>query len=262
MNTFNNCILLVVFNYSNCICNKDFIKKIYEKHFKKIIFYSDYPIKEDNEINFIKIEKGFYTHRIFNEFYKKYKTLLDESDGLFYTMDDNIINVNILNSFDNSKIIYYSNSHVSIKYKLDYISNQKGWHWEIQYGRNATNNLMKDNEFKKYNINKFSGKFSDFFYLPKEYLNEKLFKLFELFGKYYVFLEIAIPSIIHNIETNELQYNIFKSEILWNNDRNKFLNKGYIYNSLNNNNLFLHPIKFNSNPNSKLWLDDYFNIQQ
>jgi predicted TIM-barrel fold metal-dependent hydrolase len=53
MYDFKNIILLVVFNYSNCICNKHIIKKIYEKYFKKIIFYSDYPIIEDDEVNFI-----------------------------------------------------------------------------------------------------------------------------------------------------------------------------------------------------------------
>lgn len=77
MTDFKNSILLVVFNYSNCICNKDFIKSIYEKHFKKIIFYSDYPIIDDNEVNFIDINRGFFTHKIFNNFYKKYKFLID-----------------------------------------------------------------------------------------------------------------------------------------------------------------------------------------
>ena len=263
MNTFNNCILLVVFNYSNCTANKDFIKKIYEKHFKKIIFYSDYPITKDNEINFLKIERGFFTHQIFNEFYKKYKTLIDESDGLFYTMDDNIINVNILNLFDNSKIIYYYSevytldSHFFKLWGQNHVWYNNVWcYWNC--GKQAINNLMNDSEFKTYNIDKFSGNFSDFFYLPKKYLNDKLFKLFELFGKYNVFLELAIPSVIHNIETDKLQYNIFKSEILWT-DRHKFFNKDHVYNSLNKKNLFLHPIKFNQNPNSKLWLDDYFN---
>ena len=54
MYNFKNSILLVVFNYSNCVCNKNIIKNIYEHHFKKIIFYSDYPIIEDDEVNFIK----------------------------------------------------------------------------------------------------------------------------------------------------------------------------------------------------------------
>ena len=63
---FKNCILIIVFNYSNCTSNKFFFKKIYERHFKKIIFYSDYPIvKDDNEINFIDIKRGYNTIKIF-----------------------------------------------------------------------------------------------------------------------------------------------------------------------------------------------------
>ena len=273
MYNFKNSILIVVFNYSNCICNKNIIKNIYEKHFKKIFFYSDYPIIQDDEVNFININRGYNTHKIFNHFYETYKSIIDECSGIFYTMDDNIINVNILNLFDSEKIIYYQcsninnhdiviNGHINnSSYKLDYINNHSGWWWERDnstYGKNAINNLLNDNEFKKYNIDKFSGVFSDWFYLPKKYLTNKLFKLFELFSNYEVFLEIAIPSVIYNIEYDENQYQYFTNEILWN-DREKFLNKEYIYNSLNHNhNLILHPIKFNQNPNSKQWLIDIF----
>jgi len=120
MQNFNNTILLVVFNYSNCLCNKHIIKNIYEKHFKKIIFYSDYPVIYDDEANFININKGYNTHKIFNHFYEKYKLLIDDSDGLFYTMDDNIINLNILNLFDSQKIIYYNN-------EIKTLDNYTGW---------------------------------------------------------------------------------------------------------------------------------------
>jgi hypothetical protein len=256
MYTFENTILIVVFNYSNCICNKNVIKNIYEKYFKKIIFYSDCPIIQDDEVNFININRGHNTHKVFNHFYKKYKSIIDDSDGLFYTMDDNIINVNILNLFDSEKIIYdYKNIRT--------LENHSGWWWDTncggKYGKTAINNLMNDNEFKKYNINKFSGDFSDWFYLPKKYLTDTLFDLFELFSNYEVFLEIAIPSIIHNIEMDKSQYQHFTSEILWGNDRRSFSNKEYIYNSLNHkHNLVLHPIKFNKTPNAKKWLIDIF----
>lgn len=253
MYKFGNSILLVVFNYSNCICNKNIIKDIYEKHFKKIIFYSDCPIIQDDEVKFININKGYNTHKIFNHFYKKYKSIIDDSDGLFYTMDDNIINVNILNLFDSEKIIYYYN-------EIKTLENYSDWWWKhIHYGKNAISNLMNDNEFKQYNINKFSGGFSDWFYLPKKYLKNTLFYLFELFSKYQVFLEIAIPSIINNIEMDRLQYQSCTDEVLWGKERNNFLNKDYIYNSLNHNhNFILHPIKFNTNPNSKEWLKEIF----
>jgi len=256
MYKFENTILIVVFNYSQCVCNKNVIKNIYEKYFKKIIFYSDYPIiQDDEEVNFIDIQKGYNTHKVFNHFYTKYKSIIDDSDGLFYTMDDNIINVNILNLFDCEKIIYYYN-------EIKTVENHSGWWWDHnhsgKYGKNAINNLMNDNEFKKYNINKFSGTFADWFYLPKKYLNDVLFDLFEIFSNHEVFLEIAIPSIINNIEMDKSQYQDFTDEILWT-DRDKFFNKQYITSSLNHrHNFILHPVKFNQNPSSKDWLIDIF----
>ena len=275
MYNFKNSILIVVFNYSNCVCNKNALKTIYENHFKKIFFYSDYPIIQDDEVNFININKGFNTHKIFNHFYKNYKSIIDDCDGLFYTMDDNIINVNILNLFDSEKIIYYHSNIVNSNmkhitnnisgdktwFKLDNIKNHSGWWWDNgkgKYGKKAINKLVNNNEFKKYNIRKFSGSFSDWFYLPKKYLNDKLFELFELFSNYEVFLEIAISSIINNIEMDNSQYQNFTNDVLWAN-REKLSNKEYIYNSINHNhNFILHPIKFNQNPDSKEWLKEIF----
>jgi hypothetical protein len=249
MYNFKNTILLVVFNYSDCISNKDVLNNIYKNYFKKILFYSDYPIVQDNEINFININKGFNTHKIFKHFYTNYKSIIDECDGIFYTMDNNIINVNILNLFDSDKIIYYYS-------EIKTLDNHFG-DW-LDYDRNTINNLLNDNNFIKYNIHKFTSAFSNWFYLPKKYLTDKLFDLFELFSNYEVFLEIAIPSIINNIEMDKSQYQKFTDELLWN-DRDTFLNKEYIYNSINHNhNFILHPIKFNKNPNSKEWLIDIF----
>lgn len=256
MHTFKNSILIVVFNYSDCIHNKDILKVIYEKHFKKIIFYADYPIIEDNEVNFIPIERGYFTHRIFNHFYANYKSLIDESDGIFYTMDDNIINLNILHTFRNDKIIYYYN-------EIKALDAYSGWWWENnysgKYGKTAINNLLNDTEFSKYSINKFSGTFSDWFYLPKKYLTDRLFELFDIFAKHEVFLEIAIPSIINNLETNRANYQEFTDDVLWGDERMNLLNKEYIYNSINHNhNLILHPIKFNQNIESREWLKEFF----
>jgi len=257
MYTFKNAILIVVFNYSHCICNKDAIKNLYEKHFKHIIFYSDYPTINDDEVHFININKGYNTCNIFNHVYSNYKSLIDDSDGMFYTMDDNIINVNILNLLDAEKIIYYYN-------EVKTLDNYSGWWWDQnengKYGKSVINNLLVDNNFLKYNINKFAGGFSDWFYLPKKYLTKNLFDLFQLFSHYEVFLEIAVPSIINNIETDKSQYNIFSDEVLWGNmERSKFFNRDYIYHSVNHNhNIVLHPIKFNENPYSIDWLKEIF----
>ena len=277
MYNFKNTILIVVFNYSDCVCNKDIIKTIYENYFKQIVFYSDYPIIPDDEVNFVNINKGQNVQNIFSHFYNIYKSIIDDSDGIFYTMDDCVININILNLFDSDKIIYYKPTCVDCDmdnvyngittdkswFKLDDIDNHigwqwnNGWQWNCNWGKPAVKSLINDNKFTKYNINKFSGAFSDWFYLPKKYLTDELFELFELFSKYEVFLEIAIPSIIHNVEPDISKYQFFTNDILWT-YRENLLNKEYIYNSLNHDhNLILHPIKFNQNPNSKEWLKDF-----
>lgn len=273
MPDFKNAILLVVFNYTKCINNKEFLKKLYEPSFKKVIFYSDIPEQEDDEIHFVNIVMGFKAYEVFNHFYKNYGEVLKESSGLFYTMDDNIINLNILNLYDSDKIIYGKANTVNSDpdevglgyttdkswFKLDFLENHHGWQWDRDnIGKGALTRLLSDEEFQPYNINMFSGHFADFFYLPKRYLVPKLFHWFHLFSKHNVFLEIAIPSILHNLETDETQYQSFTNEILWG-TRYKFTHKDYVYNSFNHShNLFLHPMKFNENPLAKEWLQEFF----
>ena len=56
MYNFKNSILIVVFNYSNCVCNKNILKNIYEKHFKKIISPWTQPWRYN-------VDKQTYTER-------------------------------------------------------------------------------------------------------------------------------------------------------------------------------------------------------
>ena len=248
----NNSILILVFSFSNCLNNLEYLINLYKNYFKQIIVYSDYPVINNIEINYVNTQQGYYVHNIFNHFYKNYKYLLNSSDGIFYTMDDNIINLNILNLLNTKKIVYYYN-------EIKPLNEYSGWQWDLSWGKNAINNLLNDEEFKKYNMNKFSGCFADWFYLPKEYLTDKLFNLFSLYVKHKVFLELAIPSIINNIETNKEKYEKFTDDILWGNDRKKLLDKNYVYKSFNcKHNLVIHPIKFNNNKESKIWLSEIF----
>ncbi len=43
---FKNIILIIAFNYSNSLKNKDKLINIYKNHFKDIIVYSDYPVEK------------------------------------------------------------------------------------------------------------------------------------------------------------------------------------------------------------------------
>lgn len=255
MNNFKNSILIIVFNYSNSLKNKDKLLNIYKNHFKDIIVYSDYPVAEDtSNVNYVNIEKGCYTHRIFEHFYSNYKEKIEEIDGLFYTMDDNIINLNILNMYDSSKIIYECHTP---NQPLDVY---KGWHWDHPtWGKNAIHNLEKDSTFQGFGINIYSGDFADYFYLPKKYLSKKIFDLFHIFAKYNVFLELAIPTIIQHIEPNKMNYHNYTRAIMWDNDRKKLEELTFIKKKFNTEfNLFVHPIKFNSNPKALGWLSDIF----
>lgn len=258
-----NSILLLVFNYSNCLNNKQKICDLYKDHFKKIIVYSDTPQNTDEQlhedVNYVDIKRGTFVHRIFNHFYDNHKDDLNECDGLFYTSDDNIINVNILNLYSDNKIIsFYQELH-----ELNFYS---GWHWDHpMFGKAAVNKIDFNNVSDELKITKFCGKpewrhaagVADFFYLPKRYLTQKLFDLFDLFSN--VYLEIAIPTIINNIETNKDEYCKFTYDQKCSDTRKALLDKNNIYKSLNfYNNLVLHPIKFNQNPQALDWLSNAF----
>ena len=81
--------------------------------------------------------------------------------------------------------------------------------------------------------------------------------MFDIFAKYRITLEIAIPTVIHNIETDTTQYQCFTAEILWDGDRTKTENTQCLYNSFNHkHDLFFHPIKLNKEPIYKQFLPE------
>lgn len=239
MNKFKNTLLIIVFNDSKCCYNKDFLTKLYSSHFNNIIYYSHNNTNNycDN-INYLQIEKGALVYNIFNHLYNNYKDLIDKCDGIFYTMDDNIININLLNLYSTDKIIYFYND-------LDI---PKKYNWIQKYEKDKLDRLKKNNNFKKYNITKFTNDFADFFYLPRKYLTPSLFDLFDIFSRYNIFLELVIPSVINNIEKDKNNYHTFKSDIIskFNNINvtQKYINKSFKI----EHNLILHPIKIFREP--------------
>lgn len=253
---FNNSILLINFNYSKDINNKDFFKKLYQPYFKFIFFYSDLPATQDEEINFVNTERGSFTHRIFIDFFEKYQEQINQSDGVFYIHDDCILNTKKLNAYSPSDIIYYNRPYtISQDYsnkfeessvfslsELPKAKNCKWPHWNRSYGIRAIQNI-KNNPLKQIVKN-----FSDFFYLPLDFINQKTIDLFKLYEN--VFLEIAIPSIINHIIPENTKYKEFSSKILWGSNRKKLLELNFLENTIKNN-LITHPIKFNQNPDYK-----------
>lgn len=223
---FKNSILLIFLSDPKNIEIINVLKLIYNKYFKQIIFYGDYPIVEyeNNEINFINIDNGFYIQKCFYHFYKKYNSLIDECDGIFFIKDGNIININILNFYKNNKIIFDNNFK-------DINDNNELEKFPANYSlKNNLKNLLNDNDFKKHNINTFNLNESVYFYLPKKYLTEELFNLFKIFYKYKIFYNVAIPTVINYIEKNTNNYHKFIKNTILNNETNS---KEVIYNLLN-----------------------------
>ena len=252
---FKNTILIVVFNYSNCIINKEFIKSLYQNHFKQIIFYSDIPCNHD-DVHKIAMERGFFVYRVFCHFYKTYKKEIEESDGLFYTMDDTILNMNVFNLFDRNKIIYYNGINKPVE-------TYSGWWWDTldngDYGKRAIDRFKQDPNFLDYQIDAYSQAFADWFYLPKKYLTDRMIQLFEVFSKHKIFLEIAVPTIIHHIEPDQTQYQSFTDVILWDKDREKTKSFDFIHSSFHiDHHCIVHPIKFIQQPETIGWLQQLF----
>ena len=249
-----NSILLLVFNYSNCLNNKQKICDLYKDHFKKIIVYSDTPQNTDEQlhedVNYVDIKRGIFVHRIFKHFYDNYKNDISECDGLFYTMDDMIINTNILHLYNTEKIIYFYQ-------KIEKINEHSPkWHpWPSssqaltklpleKHGIIGAASKPSDLNIDDSIIS--GGGWADFFYLPKKYLTKKLFDLFHLFSD--VFLEISIPTTIAHIEKNKDYYSDFDFLFYGNKNRKKLESEVFIKKVLKNNALFIHPIKFGQNP--------------
>jgi hypothetical protein len=251
MGGFINTILVVVFNYSHCVELKSYLYSLYKPYFKQIIFYSDVPtVAGTDDVHYIDIHRGFFTHRIFEHFYRTYASLITESDGVFYTMDDNIINAPQLWRYSTDKIIYPAQT-------LKPLSSYSGWQWEPSTGRVAITRLMSDTRFNALSTPLFSGAFADYFYLPTRYWTERLVTLFSLYAEYRVFLELAIPSVIGQFEQDTTQYSKYSETILWGTDRNKTWSRSYVMDVLTRD-LFLHPLKFKVQPEAKEWLTPYF----
>ena len=261
MNSFKNVILLIYFNHKHLIYLKDFYIKLYGGFFKKIFFISNCNHPEEqgflNEMFYIYTQYGDNLNRIFPPFYQMYKSELENSDGLMFVIDDCIINMKLLNNYTNDKIIF--NMFPS---EIKTLDKHSGWQWDRPYeGKEAIYRMLEDKDYyMNFHIKNFTGCFSDRFYLPKKYLNDKTFLLFHLCAKHSVYFELSLPTIILTIEDDLEMYQSIKEEVLWGEDRNtRFANKEYLKESLiDKNNFAIHPVRSHTYPEINEWLLEFF----
>jgi len=260
--SYKNTILVVVFTFARDAVNIDKFRNLYEPVFKKVIFYAQLPTNEIERIDgihYLDIKNGWYVTRIFEHFNITYQSELSNIDGLFYTMDDNIININILKFYNPNKIIYhYESGKWGDHGVMKNVKDHSGWHWSSGY-QACINNLFNDPDYNKlkYGTN-VRGQLGDYCYLPKKYLKHA-FSLFKIFSKHDIMLEITIPTVIRLIEPDETKYNMFKSIELWGGYRDVMGCKDTIYELfVNQLNLCIHPIKFGQIPDAFDWLNTIF----
>ena len=263
---YKNSILIVAFTFASNCNNIERLRRFYAPYFKKILFYSDIPYDSATpsspEVHYLAIRNGWVVYRIFEHFRRHYADELAQCDGIFYTMDDNIINVNILNCYSTHKILYectLSATDYNLHDGLKPVDEHSGWHWSEE-NKNKVKNALQDPEIQQFGFTKVRGQFSDYFYLPKRYLTSSLFTLFEIFARHDVILEMAIPSILSFIEPDLAKYHSHRSHVLWSKeDRTKLTDKSYLLDVFKKQTcLTVHPIKFNLNPDVGAWLDELF----
>lgn len=256
---FENTILIIVSNHAINCNNIHFLKDLYGEFFKDIVFYSDICRQGEEElagINYIDISGGWLFYKVLMHFRENFPEAFNSSEGIFYSMDDNLINVKELKKYDTNKIIYEYNTtdpeFIPIN-ELKPVDSHYGWHWGVR--RDTIHSLLKDEEFtSKYpSFNLVRAQFADYFFLPKRYLNNTFFDLLKYMYKHKVILEIAIPTVMRFIEPEEENYFKFNNIALWEvADREKLKDKDYFYNTVKNN-LFTHPVKYNSFNEFREW---------
>ena len=268
-NKMKNCILVVNYTFAKHAGSASFLRNLYKDYFKKIIFYSDVEeeINTDDDINFVNTNKGEFSQNIFWHLWENYVDDINSADGLFYTMDDCIINLSDLHTYDHTKAIFTSGEKSATKPLSDLPDR---WWWTSSKGKRAISNLESSLDFKDLKIDGYTGCYADYFYIPKRYLNELFFRRMRDFGNAGIFHELAIPSVIHNTINSEDDYQPHNYLALWTNraplkNKDSFLSlftkereadkKINFEKDWNNSfkNIVVHPIKL-SNEKYKDWL--------
>lgn len=263
-----NIILVINYNHSADCVNKSFLDEIYSPHFKKVIHYSDNPKTSDPDINFIHTKHGWFSYGVLPHFYEKYSELLETADGVFYTHDDCIINVNMLYQMDINKTMYDQVARKVID--GEYVNRGKKrlskwiW-WEETVGERNLMKFWKSEKWSGHPVHGFVG-YSDYLYLPKKLFNEKFITILSDLYKHEVFLEIALPLAVNYINCDasmkdSSKYNdTSKTKIMWTIEDREDVNNHLFELLTEDKSTIIHPVKLRSNPGLKQVLRDAFNI--
>lgn len=243
---FSNTVLLIHFNHGQHFDgNFNLLEALYKPYFKKVLYYvsGDHHTKPNDNYIVTESRGGFTGYRAVLDFMSTNKSLMDDSDGLLYLMDDVFLNVNILKSMDPNRIIYHR-EHYFVNYrKLSEYNDTEYWRvWARESGRKACLNSINDSRNKWFEDRDFFANISDMFYLPSRFITDELIKAFDIMANYGVHLEIAVPTVMRKFfKTDDFQN--------FNCQPHVDVNRPAGVADLLNNNLYVHRVKLSDKRN-------------
>lgn len=248
---FKNVALIINYNHSKHIPETvHALKNLYQDYFKDIFIYADSKdlVVEipGLVIHYMDQFHGAYSAGVISDFASRYD--IHKYDGVFFTMDDCLINVSLLDALDDQKTIY------------DYlragtpgpISEKSGWHWDVvvdkghkQWGIGACTNVLKDPRFIALGGKDiFVPSSGDFLYVPLKYI-DRYVEFSRIFYDHRVFLEIAVSSCLAQIPALD-DHNIIDHRILWKKEERENVTIDYINERIKTV-LIFHPVKLSKN---------------
>ncbi|HSW74036.1 MAG TPA: hypothetical protein VLG71_02680 [Candidatus Limnocylindria bacterium] len=197
--SLENILLIINYNFAH-YQSIPLLTRIYKKQFKDIVFYGP---EQGQGVTQYNLNNGYLSYMCIADAMKKYPTC----SGYFFLMDDCILNAQFLVSLDQSKIWFPEISFLNgvrgnmlnILKKAD-ATNWAWWHtqWGWQAMLKAYTELSESyRQVLDQNCDSscIMAAYSDLVYIPACY-KDKFVELAELFGKYEVFLEMALPTIV------------------------------------------------------------------
>ena len=211
---FKDIVLIIVYNYPYYDSVPELLK-FYQPVFPKVFICGPKGNTTVANITHAFINKGIYGYKCLTEAIRQYPG----NEGYLYINDDVILNYwNLIGSKFDKNVIWESNNQfgrINLKENLT-----QPWYWWVSpYGINNTKGAIKEihsfgkisktynDMFSQYRENgngtyyAYSGR-SDVLYIPRRY-SIQFQELSQMFYKHGVFLEIAMPTILHFLAPNK-----------------------------------------------------------
>ncbi|KAK6179755.1 hypothetical protein SNE40_012042 [Patella caerulea] len=256
--TFPDLLLVIVFNFPH-YDNIPYLQLIYGAAFRHIVYcgpnmerFLNASGQFASKFTFVEsvVDNGYCSYACLSAAMK----MNFDVQGYFLVADDTLLNFWNILKFPSDKIWFHFENRFLFKGK----THPWPW-WQNPVGQSAMNkmwrylyNVSADPHLKpvvdkfvhtllKNNVQKgdaISGA-SDIVYIPRKYKKDALF-LLDVFGRFKVFLEIAIPMVVNGLEVRNSSVHL-KGQYLWYDGKREKVPQLF-----RSSDIFLHPVKISN----------------